>query len=152
MLARAPHRANFMGIEPWYTEQGVAGLPQVNFVGPYTLTRRLVGCMESTAAAGASTSAATAGASAAGTAEAKATGRARIVNLCSVMHRFSSLPEDPQFFLKVRRRGLAAQPEATPHLKCGVLHCTVIVNRLLMTTYATASSCIPHHDDSCGSC
>ena len=25
--------ANFMGVEPWFTEQGVAGLPQVRNVG-----------------------------------------------------------------------------------------------------------------------
>ncbi len=55
------------GVEPWFTEQGVAGLAQVNFLGPLTLTRRLSECM-------------------AGAAESSGA-RSRIVNLCSVMHR-----------------------------------------------------------------
>uniref|UniRef100_A0A7S3VHE6 Uncharacterized protein n=1 Tax=Dunaliella tertiolecta TaxID=3047 RepID=A0A7S3VHE6_DUNTE len=70
--------ANFMGIPPWWTEQGVAGLPQVNFLGPYTLTRCLAPSL---------------------TAAAAEDGDARIVNVASVMHRWSSLPHDPQKFL-----------------------------------------------------
>ncbi|GAX83956.1 hypothetical protein CEUSTIGMA_g11380.t1 [Chlamydomonas eustigma] len=72
--------ANFMGMEPWYTEQGVAGLPQVNYLGPYTLTRRLSSSLEASAASSGKSS--------------------RIINVCSVMHRFSALPEDPLFFLR----------------------------------------------------
>lgn len=87
-----------MGVEPWYTSQGVAGLPQVNFLGPFTLTHRLMPHLA---------------------------GDARIVTVVSVMHRqgwwrllagcvpaldrhampcllppcrFSSLPTDPQRF------------------------------------------------------
>jgi NAD(P)-dependent dehydrogenase (short-subunit alcohol dehydrogenase family) len=66
--------ANFMGIQPFFTEQGVAGLPQVNCVGPVTLTRRLLPSLWAARAP-------------------------RVVNVASVMHRVSSLPADPQWFL-----------------------------------------------------
>ncbi|KAJ9510438.1 hypothetical protein QJQ45_015911, partial [Haematococcus lacustris] len=91
--------ANFMGVEPWSTEQGVAGLAQVNFLGPYTLTRRLAPQL-------------LAGRGGAG---------GRVVNVASVMHRqprplaavwpswltrrFSQLPPEPHLFLKDWWRG-----------------------------------------------
>ncbi|KAG1676813.1 hypothetical protein FOA52_010322 [Chlamydomonas sp. UWO 241] len=70
--------ANFMSVQPWFTEEGVAGLPQVNFLGPLTLTWRLSGCLSKSAAASGQ--------------------RSRIVNLCSLMHRHAQLPDDPNFF------------------------------------------------------
>ncbi|KAL6763351.1 hypothetical protein V8C86DRAFT_2499468 [Haematococcus lacustris] len=72
-----------MGVEPWSTEQGVAGLAQVNFLGPYTLTRRLAPqLLEGRGGAG-----------------------GRVVNVASVMHRFSQLPPEPHLFLKDWWRG-----------------------------------------------
>jgi NAD(P)-dependent dehydrogenase (short-subunit alcohol dehydrogenase family) len=72
--------ANFMGIDPWFEEKhGFAGLPMVNFAGPMTLTRRIIPKLIE-----ASTP----------------QRRSRIVNVCSIMHRFTRLPEDPELFLK----------------------------------------------------
>lgn len=66
--------ANFMGIDPWHTNQGVAGLPQVNIVGPVNLTMRLLPrLLESPSP--------------------------RIVNVASIMHRHAAIPS-PEDFLR----------------------------------------------------
>lgn len=73
--------ANFMGVDPWYEkDHGFAGLPMVNFAGPMTLTRSLMPKLKA--------------------ASATADRRSRIINVCSIMHRYTTLPEDPDFFFK----------------------------------------------------
>ena len=74
--------ANFMGVDPWFEKEklGFAGLPMVNFAGPMTLTRVLTPQLIS--------------------ASTVSNRRSRIINVCSIMHRFTRLPEDPEYFLK----------------------------------------------------
>lgn len=64
--------ANFMGIVPWHTNQGVAGLPQVNFLGPFVLTRLLLPHILNSS-------------------------QGRIVNVASIMHRFAQIPDVEHF-------------------------------------------------------
>lgn len=61
--------ANFMGVQPWSTPEGIAGIPQVNVLGPFALTHHLRPIL------------------------AKAD-RARLVMIASVMHRRTELPEN----------------------------------------------------------
>lgn len=65
--------------EPWYTDEGVAGPCQVNYLGAYTLTRELEGVL-------------------------KACSPSRVVNVSSITHRFGSIG-NPDTFLTSWEQG-----------------------------------------------
>ncbi|GMH37413.1 hypothetical protein BSKO_05286 [Bryopsis sp. KO-2023] len=67
--------ANFMGVDPWYTKDGIAGGPQVNVLGPFALTRLLEPMLT------------------------KKKSPSRIVNVASIMHRFNEMPA-PDVFMR----------------------------------------------------
>ncbi|GAB4813415.1 hypothetical protein N2152v2_000461 [Parachlorella kessleri] len=71
--------ANHHG-EPWHTEDGVGGLCQVNYLGPYTLTRLLEPVLLASAPA-------------------------RVVNVSSVTHRYGRAPTSLATFLQDWRQG-----------------------------------------------
>jgi WW domain-containing oxidoreductase len=72
--------ANFWNAAPFYTSQGIGGCAQVNFLGCYTLTRLLEGCLLASAPS-------------------------RVVTVSSVMHRTGTLRFGATRFLREWRCG-----------------------------------------------
>eukprot|EP00891_Asterochloris_glomerata_P003244 jgi/Astpho2/3244/Aster-05765 len=72
------NNAGATNLKEFFTSEGVYGLPQVNYQGPYELTRLLEPVLIQCAPS-------------------------RVVNLSSIMHRFTFIKNDPATFLKQRR-------------------------------------------------